>query len=71
MRSLYFIFLMGVILLLQGCTNVEPLNRHILAKNHMKLEPYPLDSKFRRHVYSSREATPGGYGGDPSGCGCK
>ena len=53
-----------------GCVNVEPEERSFLAEEHMKLDPYPLDAKFRRHLYFSREATPGGYGADPTGCGC-
>ena len=70
MRSVYIVSILCVASGLYGCTNVEPWERSYLAKEEMKLEPYPLDSKFRRHVYFSREATPGGYGADPSGCGC-
>lgn len=58
------------VLTLAGCVNVEPQDRSYLAEPHMKLDPAPLDAKFRRHLYFSREATPGGYGADPTGCGC-
>lgn len=69
MRSLYLLSLICIVASLQGCTNVEPWERSYLAKNEMQLDPYPLDSKFRRHMYFSREATPGGTGSVGS-CGC-
>jgi hypothetical protein len=55
---------------LSGCTNVEPYERSFLAKDEMQLDPDYLGTKFRRHMYFAREATPGGYGPESSGCGC-
>jgi hypothetical protein len=56
--------------LLSGCTNVEPWERNILAKDHMTLIPDPLGAEFINHVYSSREGTEGATGTVGGGCGC-
>ena len=61
----------GVLLLLVSCVDVAPWERGTLAKQQMSIEPYPLQSQFRRHTYVSREAgaiidSSGGGGG----CGC-
>lgn len=55
---------------LSGCVNVEPYERSFLARDDMQLDPDYLGTKFRRHMYFAREATPGGYGPESTGCGC-
>jgi hypothetical protein len=55
---------------LAGCANVAPWERGILAKPQMALDPHPLQSALRSHVYSSREAASGGDAAAGGGCGC-
>ena len=56
---------------LQGCaTTVEPWQRGPLAKPEMAIAPSPAQQAFRDHVFVSREAAQGGYGGAAGGCGC-
>jgi Domain of unknown function (DUF4266) len=64
-------FLLLVLLLLaSACTPVKPWERGTLAKDIMAFDPDPLESRFRRHVYQSRELSGGGYGVNIGGCGC-
>ncbi|EIC31487.1 DUF4266 domain-containing protein [Methylomicrobium album] len=53
-----------------GCTEVAPWQRGNLAKPQMALEPYPLQSSFRGHIYGSREAASGVSASEGGGCGC-
>ena len=53
-----------------GCTPVQPWQREHLALKHMAFEPDPLESKFKQHVYTSKEGSSGGYGIGGGGCGC-
>lgn len=56
---------------LAGCENVKYLDRNYLSKEHMSLNPYPVESAFQEHTYQSREATQGGKGTTGgSDCGC-
>jgi hypothetical protein len=55
---------------LPGCAEVAPWERGNLAKPHMALEPYPMQSTLRAHNYSSREAAAGGNAAEGGGCGC-
>ncbi|HZQ61007.1 MAG TPA: DUF4266 domain-containing protein [Casimicrobiaceae bacterium] len=41
-----------------------------LAKPAMQFDPDPLAAKLEQHVYTSKEATTGGYGVGGGGCGC-
>jgi len=70
LRLLYQIS--GMILslsILSGCS-VAPWERGNLAKRDMSLNPNPSLSALRAHVFDSKEASSGGYGGSGSGCGC-
>ncbi len=59
------------LLLLTGCvTTVEPWERGTLAKNEMQLEPDGMHAAFKRHVYTSKEASSGGTTTSGGGCGC-
>lgn len=55
---------------LSGCAQVAPWERGNLAKPHMALDPYPLQSGLRAHSYGSREAAAGGGSAEGGGCGC-
>jgi len=55
---------------IQGCSEVAPWQRGNLAKPHMALEPYPLQSSLRAHNYGSREAASGVSSSEGGGCGC-
>jgi len=54
----------------EGCAQVAPWQRGNLAKQHMALEPYPMQSSFRGHIYGSREAASGISSSEGGGCGC-
>lgn len=58
-------------LLLTGCASpVAPWERGVLARPEMALDPDPLESSLRQHVFFSKEAIGGGYGVGGGGCGC-
>ncbi|NOU13403.1 MAG: DUF4266 domain-containing protein [Methylococcaceae bacterium] len=60
-----------VFLLIQGCgIKLDPWDRGHLAKPTMAITPYPNHSALREHVFTSKEASQGGYGGIGGGCGC-
>jgi hypothetical protein len=64
-----FMFIMSAGL--PGCVNVPVWERGNLAKPHMALDPYPLQSAVRSHNYNSREAAASTHSGDGGGgCGC-
>jgi hypothetical protein len=57
--------------MLGGCAStVEPWERGRLAKSEMQFEPDGMKSAFKRHVYSSKEASSGGSATSGGGCGC-
>lgn len=64
------VWLLGMGFLLSGCAPVAPWERGNLAKPHMALDPYPLQSAMRAHNYGAREAASGGTGSSGGGCGC-
>jgi hypothetical protein len=55
---------------LTSCSTVQPWERGNLAKPQMALDPYPLQSALRGHIYGSREAGAGGNSAQGGGCGC-
>ncbi|MBX7138469.1 MAG: DUF4266 domain-containing protein [Oligoflexia bacterium] len=54
-----------------GCVKVKPWEKGNFTKAHMAFDPDPLEARFYRHVYESKEAASGGYGVSVVGCGCK
>jgi hypothetical protein len=58
------------LLLLAGCSTVEPWERDVLAREDMAIDNAPLDSAFDDHIYFSKEASSGGRGFSGGGCGC-
>ena len=62
-----------LILCMGGCASlpeVKPWERGNLAKPSMLLDGDPMEVKFDRHIYSSKENASGGYGVGGGGCGC-
>lgn len=60
-----------ILILLQGCADVQPWERGTLAKPHMAMEPFPIQMANRAHIYGSREAGSGGsVSSGGGGCGC-
>ncbi len=56
---------------LTGCaSSVDPWERGVLARPEMTLDPDPLESSLRQHVFFSKEAIGGGHGVGGGGCGC-
>ncbi len=49
---------------------VKPYQRQFIADPIMQVDPYPLDSSFMQHAFSSREGARGAGGGSGGGCGC-
>ncbi|MFZ6844643.1 DUF4266 domain-containing protein [Undibacterium sp. RuTC16W] len=67
----------GLLLLLMqslsACSSlpsVQAWEKGKLAKQEMKFEGDPLETKFVEHVYFSKEAASGGAGVGGGGCGC-
>ena len=74
MRNLYqpysFVYIFALSVCLASCANVQPWERGNLAKSQMALDPYPLQSALRMHIYNSREGATGGNAAHGGGCGC-
>jgi len=66
----FFYLTLFILIVLSGCTPVQPWEKGNLAKSHMAFDPDPLESQFRQRVYQSKEAARGGYGIEAGGCGC-
>ncbi len=58
------------IVVLGGCTVVQPWGRDVLARPEMSLDAAPLDAAIDDHIYFSKEASSGGRGFGGGGCGC-
>ena len=57
---------------LAGCAHppIQPWQREHLSKRAMRFDADPLESRFRQHMFGSREAAEGGYDQPGGGCGC-
>ena len=58
-----------------GCAHappppIQPWQREHLSKRAMRFDADPLESRFRQHMFGSREGADGGYGQPGGGCGC-
>lgn len=67
MNPIKLIFLL---ILLQACANVEQIDRDLLSKRIMALDPHPEESIFQNEVRSFREGAVGGTQAVGGGCGC-
>jgi hypothetical protein len=71
----FVVALAAVFSTLAGCAHappppVQPWQREHLAKRAMRFDDDPLETKFRQHMFGSREAAEGGYNQPGGGCGC-
>lgn len=60
-------------LMLTGCSlwaPPQPWEKGDLARPDMRMDGDPLESRFRAHVYFSKEGAAGGAGVGGGGCGC-
>jgi hypothetical protein len=65
------VLLIIALCVLGACTQVQPWERGTLASAAMALDPTPLQTPLREHVYQSREAGAAGrLSGGGAGCGC-
>jgi hypothetical protein len=69
-RYRHLLLLSSAVVLLGGCTVVEPWEREVLARPEMSLDASPLDAAIDDHIYFSKEASSGGRGFGGGGCGC-
>ena len=69
-RIICVLLLAGCLLSFPACTPVQPWEKGHLAAKHMAFETDPLESRLRQHIYTSKEASSGGYGAAGGGCGC-
>ena len=58
------------VLIVTGCTSVEPWERGNLARPEMQLDPDPLGTALQSQVHESKEASSGGTKSAGAGCGC-
>ena len=68
--ALSALLFIALVLCVSGCASVSPWERGNLAKPHMALNPDPMQSALRAHLYGSREASTGGGPSSGGGCGC-
>ena len=59
-----------LLLSLLSCANVEQIDRGLLSKKIMQLDPHPEESVFRNEVRSFRGGAIGGSEAAGGGCGC-
>lgn len=58
------------LLLLASCANVPQIDRGLLAKRIMQLDPHPEETVFQDEVRAFREGAIGGGKAVGGGCGC-
>lgn len=66
MKPVIYLFLLSLL----SCANVEQIDRGLLSKKIMQLDPHPEESIFRNEVRSFREGAIGGSEAVGGGCGC-
>ncbi|WP_108126445.1 DUF4266 domain-containing protein [Saccharospirillum mangrovi] len=64
------LWMSALLMLLSGCTAVQPWERGTLAEPGMELGGDPVDGYVDNHIYFSREAAVGSGGVGGGGCGC-
>ena len=74
MRKLKTLFSATCLLLMAGCSSIEPwvkpYERQHLADPIMSFEPHPISTRYINHVYEARESARGAEGSAGGGCGC-
>ncbi|MCP4915006.1 MAG: DUF4266 domain-containing protein [Oligoflexia bacterium] len=66
MKIILFISMLFLI----SCANVDQIDRGLLSKRIMQLDPHPEESVFQEEVRSFREGAIGGSSAVGGGCGC-
>ena len=64
---------LAITLALAGCASFDPpkpWERGELARPSMQFDYDRLDARSQLHIYTSKEASSGGYGVGGGGCGC-
>lgn len=69
MKKMYGAFLF-LLFLLGSCANVQQIDRGILAKRIMQLDPHPEETNFQDEIHAFREGAIGGGRAVGGGCGC-
>ena len=69
-RPVLLLGLLALLLLGNGCAQVKPWQRGVLASYVMRTDADPLETAQTDHIYFSREAASGGRGVGGGGCGC-
>ncbi|MCY4523351.1 MAG: DUF4266 domain-containing protein [Halobacteriovoraceae bacterium] len=59
-----------LLVFITSCANVEQIDRGLLAKKIMQLDPHPEESLFQEEVRAFREGAVGGSSAVGGGCGC-
>jgi len=73
-RPSKLLILMGSLLLLGACSNIQPwvkpYERDHLADPIMSFDRDPVSTAYIHHVYEAREGARGALGSAGGGCGC-
>ena len=69
-KTMGWLGVLSIWLVLSGCTNVKPWQRGALADSIMQADRDPVGDHLKEHVYFSREAASGGRSVGGGGCGC-
>jgi hypothetical protein len=69
-KAFVSIVLLGLVVLCNGCAEVQPWEKGDLARSSMRFDGDRLAAKFGDHIYTSRENASGGAGVGGGGCGC-
>ena len=69
-RQIWRLMIGLALLLMAGCSTVQPWDRDLLAEKRMSFNPAPMLQAVDEHIYFSKEAASGGRGFAGGGCGC-
>jgi hypothetical protein len=69
-KVLKIIFLLLILLLVVGCTTVQPWDRGGLSSPIMILDKNPIEKGIQLHHIEFREGSAGATGSQSGGCGC-
>ncbi len=69
-RQIWFWLAALALLVVAGCSTVQPWDRDLLAQKGMSFNPTPMMQSIDDHIYFSKEGSMGGIGVGGGGCGC-
>lgn len=64
------LFILFLLLMINGCANVKPYQREILSTPEMQFDYEKSENAARDHFLNSLEGSVGGFGTGGGGCGC-